>query len=71
MKIASIHLQISIFEVVGGPLCVASSDGQKVYDRLTAALKTDLRVTLSFQRLKYSLITLSEADISSWGRLRF
>ena len=51
MKIASIHLQISIFEVVGGPLCVSSNDGQKVCDRLTAALKTDLHITLSFHRI--------------------
>ena len=44
-------IQVSIFEVVGGPLCVASSDGQKVYDRLTAALKADQRVSLSFHKV--------------------
>ncbi len=31
-------IQVSMFEVVGGPLCVASSDGQKVYNRLAAAI---------------------------------
>ena len=51
MKITSIHLQISIFEVVGGPSCVASNDGQKVYDRLAAALQADRYVTLSFHKV--------------------
>lgn len=41
-------LVLSIFEIVGGPLCVASGDGQKVYDRLSAALRQGQHVTLSF-----------------------
>ncbi len=41
-------VEIFIFEVVGSPLCVASSDGQKVYERLTSALKGGRSVTLSF-----------------------
>ncbi len=40
-----------MFEVVGSPLCVASSDGQKVYDRLAAALKADQDVLLSFHNV--------------------
>ena len=44
-------IQVSMFEVVGGPLCVASNDGQKVYDRLTAVLKADRRVSLSFHKV--------------------
>ena len=31
-------IAISIFEVVGSPLCVASGDGQKVYERLASVL---------------------------------
>jgi hypothetical protein len=42
---------ISIFEVVGSPLCVASGDGQKVYERLTAILKENRGVTLSFHNV--------------------
>ena len=42
-------IEISIFEVVGDPLCVASNDGQKVYDRLAAALKADRSIVLSFR----------------------
>ena len=39
---------ISVFGVVGSPLCVASGDGQKVHDRLAATLKQNHHVVLSF-----------------------
>lgn len=42
---------LSIFEIVGGSLCVASSEGQKVYDRLAIALKEGQKVTLSFHNI--------------------
>ena len=41
-------IRISIYEVVGSPLCVASDDGQKVYNLITTALKIDQWVPLSF-----------------------
>ena len=41
-------IAISIFEVVGSPLCVASNDGQKVYKRLAAILSEKRGATLSF-----------------------
>ena len=44
-------IRVSMFEVVGGSLCVASSDGQKVYDRLAAALKAGRHVALSFHKV--------------------
>lgn len=45
------NLVLSIFEIVGSPLCVASGDGQKVYDRLDAALKEGGHVALSFRNI--------------------
>ena len=39
---------ISVFGVVGSPLCVASGDGQKVHDRLAATLRQNRHVVLSF-----------------------
>ena len=54
-------IRISIFEVVGNPLCVASGDGQKVYERLAAALKTDLPITLSF----HNVTTLTSAFLNT------
>jgi len=44
-------LKLSIFEIVGSPLCVASRDGQKICDRLELALKEGLNVTLSFRNV--------------------
>lgn len=47
--------EISIFQVVGTNLCVASSDGQKVYDRIVTFLSKDKKVSLSF--LNVTLLT--------------
>ena len=42
------NVTLSVFEIVGTPLCVASDDGQKVHDRIASALKEDRTVTVSF-----------------------
>ena len=55
------NIRIFIFEVVGGPLCVASNDGQKVYNRLAAALKADQSVVLSF----HNVTTLTSAFLNA------
>ena len=54
-------INISVFEIVGSPLCVASSDGQKVYDRLATALNEDLSVSLSFR----NVTTLTSAFLNA------
>jgi len=42
---------ISVFQVVGSPLCVAADDGQKVYERVKLALKEGRKVVLSFHNV--------------------
>ncbi len=42
------NLSISVFEIVGSQLCVASDDGQKVHDRIAVALRERRSVTVSF-----------------------
>lgn len=42
------NITVGVFEIVGSPLCVASDDGQKVYERIASALKEDRSVTVSF-----------------------
>lgn len=54
-------LEFSIFEIVGSALCVASSDGQKVHDRLVAALKEGRSVMLSF----HNITTLTSAFLNA------
>ena len=44
-------IAISIFEVVGNSLCVASGDGQKVYDRLAFVLEQGHSAVLSFHNV--------------------
>ncbi len=44
-------IAISIFEVVGSPLCVASGDGQKVYERLASVLAQGHGAVLSFHNV--------------------
>ena len=55
------NLVLSIFEIVGSPLCVASSDGQKVCDRIEAALKEGQNVVLSF----HNITTLTSAFLNA------
>lgn len=55
------NLELSIFEIVGSPLCVASSDGQKVCDRLKIALKEGRNVMLSF----HNITTLTSAFLNA------
>ncbi len=57
----STDVTISIFEVVGSSLCVASGDGQKVHDRIAAILKQDRRVSLSFRNVS----TLTSAFLNT------
>ena len=45
------NIKISLFEVVGSPFCVASDDGQNIYDRLDAALKANQDIVLSFHNV--------------------
>ena len=45
------NIQISIFEVVGSPFCVATDDGQKVHKHLDAALRANQEVVLSFHNV--------------------
>lgn len=57
----SSNLELSVFEIVGSPLCVAAGDGQKVNDRLTVAFKEERPVTLSF----YNVTTMTSAFLNT------
>lgn len=61
MMIMKKEMLISIFEIVGSPLCVASNDGQKVHDRIAAVLKEARSVTLSF----HNVTTLTSAFLNA------
>ncbi len=44
-------LEIFVYEVCGNTVCVASGDGQKVFERLAAAFKENEVSMLSFQNV--------------------
>lgn len=54
-------IKIGIFEVVGSALCVASGDGQKVYEQINTALKADRNVVISFR----NVTTLTSAFLNA------
>lgn len=54
-------VRISVFEVVGSPLCVASNDGQRVYERVASAIQEESSVMLSF----HNVDTLTSAFLNA------
>ena len=54
-------IKVSIYEVVGSSLCVASDDGQKVFNRLNKAFEADRNVELSFLNVR----TLTSAFLNA------
>ena len=54
-------LELNLYQIVSSPFCVATSDGQKVFDRLALAIKNGQRVTLSF----HNVTTLTPAFLNA------
>jgi hypothetical protein len=45
------NITVSVFEIVGSPLCVASDDGQRVFERIASALKEKRNASVSFRNV--------------------
>lgn len=56
-------IAVSLYQVVGSAYCVESDDGQKVYDRIAAALEADRRVHVSFRNVSASTPTFLNTAI--------
>ncbi|MDP1558007.1 MAG: STAS-like domain-containing protein [Nitrosomonas sp.] len=54
---------ISIFEVLSHSLCVTSSDGQRIYDRLVSAMQAEQSIVLSFDKVTILTTTFLDAAI--------
>jgi hypothetical protein len=52
-KSANDPITLSIEEIVGGPIWVSGSDGQKVFDAISAPLHAGNRVSVSFARREH------------------
>jgi hypothetical protein len=46
-----VNVELSVFEIVGSSYCFSPDDGQRVYNRLAAAIKTQQYVELSFHNI--------------------
>jgi len=46
------QISMRVFEIVGSEYCVASDDGQKVYEQIAIAIKTGQTINLSFIKVK-------------------
>jgi len=44
-------ITISVFEIVGNGFCVASEDGQKIFDQVKTAFKAAQNVDISFKNV--------------------
>lgn len=46
------QVSVRVFEIVGSEYCVASDDGQKVYEQIAIAIKARQNINLSFIKIK-------------------
>lgn len=56
-------VKIVVTEVIGDHLCIASEDGQKVYEQITAAFEEGKNVILSFKDIQESVPAFMDTAI--------
>lgn len=54
---------IRVFEIVGGPLCVSSEDGQVVHDKIAHLIREGHKVVVSFDRVETLISAFLNAAI--------
>ena len=54
-------VRVSVYDIVGGSICVSAEDGQKVYAKIAPLLKAGNKVVLSFANVE----TLISAFLNS------
>ena len=57
---------IRVVDVVGGPICVSTDDGQKLYDKIASLIRKGGKVVLSFDQARYLIPAFFNAAV---GRL--
>ncbi len=45
-------IRVSVYDIVGSPLCVSAEDGQKVYEKIAPLLQDGKKVALSFDKVE-------------------
>lgn len=61
---------LSVFDIVGGPLCVSASDGRCLYDKIAPLLRTGTPVVLSFKQVDVLIPAFLNAAVGQlYGKL--
>ena len=52
-----------VFDIIGGPLCVSTSDGHRLHDKIAPLLRTGTPVVLSFERIEVFVAAFLDAAV--------
>lgn len=56
-------ITVQVFDLIGGPLCVSASDGQRLHDKIAPLLRKETPVVLSFKRVDILISAFLNAAI--------
>lgn len=56
-------ITVRVFDIVGGPLCVSTDDGQAVHDKIAPLLREGRKVSVSFARVETIISAFLNAAI--------
>lgn len=63
-------ITVQVFDIIGGPLCVSASDGQRLHDKIAPLLEQRTPVVLSFKRVDILISAFLNAAIGQlYGEL--
>ena len=63
-------ITVQVFDIIGGPLCVSASDGQRLHDKIAPLLEAGTPVVLSFERVDILISAFLNAAIGQlYGEL--
>jgi len=54
---------IRVVDIVGGPICASTDDGQKLYEKIVSVIRDDTNVVLSFDQVKHLIPVFFNAAI--------
>ncbi|MDE2998373.1 MAG: STAS-like domain-containing protein [Gemmatimonadota bacterium] len=61
---------VRVFDIIGGPLCVSTCDGQRLYDKIAPLLRTGTPVVLSFEQIEILIAAFLDAAVGQlYGEL--
>lgn len=63
-------ITVRVYDIIGGPLCVSTEDGQRLHDKIAPLLKEGTPVVLSFERVDTLISAFLNAAIGQlYGEL--